>query len=176
MFVESEAKNRNNDSKHFSMEEVLLRFSHLGERIFDLMDNKNLVNCRKVSQTWNSFIEDLKFPWIRIIKKHDENYIKYQIMTSYHIKSQLKWKKMFQKTSVEDLREFAKRLLCPFPDISYTFRFHSGMSLFHSACKHGHLKILKVEMMTSVEFHVKAGKQFFSNSGFTSKTPQIGIG
>ena len=49
------------------MEEVLLRFSHLGENIFDLLDNKSLFKCRKICRTWSSFIADQKFPWIRVI-------------------------------------------------------------------------------------------------------------
>ena len=53
------------------MEEVLLRFVRLGEDIFDSLDNKNLVKCRKITRTWNSFIEDQKFAWVRIIEKCD---------------------------------------------------------------------------------------------------------
>ena len=32
-------------------------------------------NCKKVSKSWNSFIEspDQKFKWIRIIKMHEKN-------------------------------------------------------------------------------------------------------
>ena len=55
------------------MAEILLRFSHLGEEIFDSLDNKNLVICRKVCRTWKSFIVDHKFFWVRVINKHEEN-------------------------------------------------------------------------------------------------------
>ena len=45
-------------SRKSAMEEVLLRFSHLGEGIFHLLDEKNLQKCRKVGRTWKRFIED----------------------------------------------------------------------------------------------------------------------
>ena len=54
------------------MEEVLLRFAHLGEDIFYSLDDKSLANCRKICKTWKSFIENQKVLWIRIIKKQDE--------------------------------------------------------------------------------------------------------
>ena len=63
------------------MEEVLLRFAQLGEDIFDSLDNKNLVKCRKITRTWNSFIEDQKFAWVRIIEKCDrKTNKKYEIL------------------------------------------------------------------------------------------------
>ena len=47
------------------MEELISRFSHLGERILDSLDDKSLINCKMTGRTWNSFIENQKFPWIR---------------------------------------------------------------------------------------------------------------
>ena len=54
------------------MEEVLLRFEHLGEDIFDSLDNKSLTTCKKVSKMWNNFINDQKYFWIRFIMNNDE--------------------------------------------------------------------------------------------------------
>ena len=48
------------------MEEVLLRFPHIGERIFDLVEDKDLIKCKNVSKTWRELIPE-KY-WIRIIK------------------------------------------------------------------------------------------------------------
>ena len=48
------------------MEEVLLRFPHIGERIFDLVEDKDLIKCKNVSKTWRQLIPE-KY-WIRIIK------------------------------------------------------------------------------------------------------------
>ena len=63
------------------MEEVLSRFSHLGEEIFDSLDEDSLENCKKVYWTWKNFIEDpnQKFLWIQRIKAYEE-----KAMLEYH--------------------------------------------------------------------------------------------
>ena len=38
------------------MDEVLLRFPHLGEQIFQSLDLENLSNCTGVSKCWDDFI------------------------------------------------------------------------------------------------------------------------
>ena len=50
------------------MEEIFLRFSHLSEKIFKLLDNQNLVKCMKVSRMWCSHLKVQKFVQIRTIK------------------------------------------------------------------------------------------------------------
>ena len=49
------------------MENVLLRFPHLGEAIFQKVDNKSLASCQTVSASWYKFIQYQKHPkWIRV--------------------------------------------------------------------------------------------------------------
>ena len=43
-----------------SMEEILLRFPHLGEQIFQSLDFENLSNCAQVSKFWHDFINNEK--------------------------------------------------------------------------------------------------------------------
>ena len=49
------------------MKNVLLRFPHLGQQIFQILDNQDLNKCLKVSRYCKTFIEDQKFFWIRRI-------------------------------------------------------------------------------------------------------------
>ena len=120
------------------MEEVLLRFALLGENIFDLLDDKSLVNCKKVSKTWNSFVMGQKFPSIRIIKRHDEKFNK------NHTDCQQKWRKLFQKTKFEDVRQFAKRLQ----------REYHSKTLFQIACTDGQSKIVEAFMQKSANVNI----------------------
>ena len=54
-------------SQHSMMENVLLRFPHLGEAIFQKVDNKSLATCQIVSTSWYRFIQYQKQPkWIRV--------------------------------------------------------------------------------------------------------------
>ena len=43
-------------TKHFSMEEVLVRFFHLGQQIFGRIDDQSFVKCRQVCPYWKMCI------------------------------------------------------------------------------------------------------------------------
>ena len=49
------------------MEELLLRFEHIGKQIFASLDNGNLAKCRETGRSWQNFIDNEKLPWIRIV-------------------------------------------------------------------------------------------------------------
>ena len=38
------------------MEEIFLRFPHIGERIFEEIDNRTITKCREVTKSWNTFL------------------------------------------------------------------------------------------------------------------------
>ena len=44
-----------------------MRFPHLGQQIFQILDNQDLNKCLEVSRYFKTFIEDQKFFWIRRI-------------------------------------------------------------------------------------------------------------
>ena len=50
------------------MEEVLLRFHYVGQKIFEQLDNKTLGKCGKVGRAWKTFLDGQKFQLIRKIK------------------------------------------------------------------------------------------------------------
>ena len=52
-----------------TLENLMFRFSHLSETIFDHLDNQNLVNCKFVSKELNAYLSQKKFHQIRIIKE-----------------------------------------------------------------------------------------------------------
>ena len=54
------------------MEEVFVRFVHLGEQIFKQLDNKDLKKCNNVSKSWDEFTSAIKLPWFRMIKEYVE--------------------------------------------------------------------------------------------------------
>ena len=85
------------------MEEVLVRFSHIGEQIFSSLDEKSLQRCKKASRTWKNYIEDpnQKELCIRYIKKLEKN-----VFIRRYISVQQNW----SESKIEDLGQFAKRL------------------------------------------------------------------
>lgn len=48
------------------MEEVVLRFPHLAQNIFEKLDNQSVSNCCNISRNCKALINDQKFYWIRI--------------------------------------------------------------------------------------------------------------
>ena len=54
------------------MEEIILRFPHIGEQIFKLLDDKSLAESREVSRSWQQFINEEKFYYQTIAKMIEE--------------------------------------------------------------------------------------------------------
>ena len=50
------------------MEEVLQRFTHIGQHIFEQLDGQDLVKCKKVGRNWKEFISKEKLVPFRTIK------------------------------------------------------------------------------------------------------------
>ena len=50
------------------MEEVLLRFPHLKENIFNALDNHTFAICKEVSKVWYNNLDDRKRK-VKVIKK-----------------------------------------------------------------------------------------------------------
>ena len=116
------------------MEKLFLRFGHLGEEIFDSLDDKSLSNCKKVGKTWNSFITNKKFFWIRFIMRHNERF------SSNHTNCHSRWTKIFQKNRLEDIKEFAKECRL---EMAKKFSISEFVAPFVSACINGKLTIGK---------------------------------
>ena len=51
------------------MQEQFARFPHISEKIFDQLDDQNLVKCRRISKSWCKYLDDQKNLYIRIIKQ-----------------------------------------------------------------------------------------------------------
>ena len=79
------------------MEVIALRFSHLSEGIFNLLNNESIAKCRKVSRFWNQFLDNDKQLWIRIIKSYEQNQAGFEE----------EWKSVIEKVPLETAKELA---------------------------------------------------------------------
>ena len=86
------------------MEEILLRFPMLGKEIFKKMDNKTLVECRKIDETWMGFIDNEKFRWNRIIEK----YLDVQDCADMNFKNS--WLKAIRRCNTKEVSKLAHSL------------------------------------------------------------------
>ena len=55
------------------MEQTLIKFHgivpHIGEHIFEELDNQSLTKCREVCKSWKEIIDHRNIPWNRILMK-----------------------------------------------------------------------------------------------------------
>ena len=49
------------------MNELIVRFPHLMRQLFHKMDNKGLAKIREVARTWQKFIDEGSYSWLRIV-------------------------------------------------------------------------------------------------------------
>ena len=75
----------------------MLKCPHLGENIFNQLDNQNLTKCKKVSRSFYAFLENNKLLWTRIMKKYTVN----------HTEFEKDWKSVLEKTPVENIKQLA---------------------------------------------------------------------
>ena len=60
-----------------TMEEVILRFPHLSEDVFNALDHKTFATCKEVSKIWYNYLDEEKFVQerrVRITKKMIEKF------------------------------------------------------------------------------------------------------
>lgn len=138
------------------MEEVFLRFPHLGESIFQNLDNQNLSKCLEVGQSWKSFIDCANLMWIRIKRKYplqNEAHIKlwrpywhrYETSmngenyctTDLHLAALTGQTEIFEFLFEEDF--LSTKNSDPFQYINYDL----GMTPFHLAAAKGRLDICR---------------------------------
>jgi hypothetical protein len=114
------------------MEDVILRFPHLAEKILDSLESKSLTTCREVSRSWDNFVSRKKFFLIRFIEK---------VVVFFHVLGD-DWKKVFKKATTETIMDLRHEV-----GIFYLrpgLHYHKGLTPSHVAAGTGNLKLLKL--------------------------------
>ena len=52
------------------MEDMLWKFPHIGQQIFNELNDNDLTKSREISQSWRKFIDEEKISWNRILLKY----------------------------------------------------------------------------------------------------------
>ena len=112
------------------LDEMMLRFPHLVQDVFEELDNKNLANCRNLSRSCCNFIANEKFYWVRKI----QNCVR---MTKF----QQQWNKVLENIPTQDAKEI-------FVIIEIFFRYDLNRkklqwSPLHIAAEQGYLEFCK---------------------------------
>ena len=117
------------------MEVLSLRFPHIIENMFKKLDNKTLIKCRKLSNSWQDMIDNQKEVWIRRIQNNTNC-------------SQTSLKNILRKKKVESLNALAIE----------TYQFCTKNFPLHSVAKEGHLEAYllmfeNVQDKNPIDFH-----------------------
>ena len=49
------------------MQDLMVRFTHLPEQIFNKLDDESLFKCREVAKSWQEVIDEKNYPWLYIV-------------------------------------------------------------------------------------------------------------
>ena len=84
--------------------DILTRLPHIGEQIFESLDNLSLMRCKKISRSCYDFINEQKFLSIRIIKKFVKESNREYTECPKH------WQKLFRRSNTEQVIELANKI------------------------------------------------------------------
>lgn len=114
-----------------------IRFQHITQQISEYFNRKNLQNVRKVSKSWQEFIDDRIIPWNEIFKNKDCN-------------------KVFQLSCQNGLKNIAVILVKKSLNLKVNLnaKDKNGKTGLHLACINGHSKIIEMLIENSVEQNI----------------------
>ena len=116
----------------WKMENICIRFSHLSEKIFDSLDNENIVNCKETSQFWYDFLDGQKFVQIRIIMA---------TVGKFHSIGK-SWNKVLSSASTETIMVLRDAVNQFYKTDSELF-YYNGLTPMHMAAATGNLFLLR---------------------------------
>ena len=132
------------------MQDLMLKFPHLPEKILQKLDSESLFKCREVSRPWQNIIDGRNYPWlctvnIPTILKERNSYL--------HL------------ASTTGQIEAFKIALNQEGDVN--IKNEHDETSFHLACKYGHFKIVQLLIKnTDMEIDFNAKENFRGHTGF----------
>ena len=108
------------------MQDLMLKFPHLPEKILQKLDSESLFKCREVSRPWQNIIDGRNYPWLRTVNiptilKERNSYL--------HLASATGQIEAF-KTAINQ-------------EDDVNIKNEHDETSFHLACKNGHFKIVQ---------------------------------
>ena len=124
------------------MRDLILRFPHVAEQIFQQLNNEDLAKSREVEMLWQKFIDERNYPWLRIVNIPT---ILQDRVTYMHLAVQYGQTNMFEIILDKEENKNPKN--------------RHGETPFLVACREGHLNIalllLKKADELQIDFNTK---------------------
>ena len=168
------------------MEEVIARFPHLGEQIFQQLDYQNLVRCKMVSRSWLSCVEDQKFYYIRLIKAFtncsdellkkllQKQKLEAVIELAYDVFNvHTKVKEIFNRMPIHDAAENGLFDVCQLIIDEFSNPIDEiGQTPLHLAAANGHLSICQLIIDANTDEDEQLSHDFFTVESLKDKNGQ----
>ena len=129
------------------IEDIFIRFPHLSEDIFGLLDYKTLASCNEVNRNWFETLNNQRIYWILMIQKFTSE------------KFRKEWMLAIKKAPFEILKKLAE-LAQNYSDKRYS----SKLSLLHIAAKAGEIDLFQFIVK-------KIGYKHFNDENIRESTP-----
>ena len=81
------------------MEQTILRFPHLSDQIFGLLNNESLTKCTEVNNQWKVYLSQQKYLYVRLIQGH--------VGLSCYVLGK-SWKTAFKVWNIENIIELSR--------------------------------------------------------------------
>ena len=145
------------------MDEILLRFPHLGQQIFEKLDSNMLARCVEVKRQWKTFLNEEKLPIIsttalkQVLRKRDLKKLDREVQVVYD-----KYGKMWPGRSygLHTAAEYGHLAICQLI-IEKDGSEETALSALRFAAKNGYLDVCKLLIESGAEKHPR------NNSGET---------
>ena len=122
-----------------SMKEIISRFPHIAEQIFEELDSNFFIQCKVVSPSWKNFIEESKFSYIRLIKT----------VTSC---SKKEVEKTLPKANLEETKRLASDVTKVYNELLKVNVYRPSLTLFDCAAKCGYLSVCQLMINSQNDF------------------------
>ena len=124
------------------MEVILLRFSHLGEKIFDSLDNESISKSRQTSRLWRKYLQNKGFLHIRKIKAK---------VVQFHTLGDT-WSKVFKTAPTATLMNLEVAVNQCYKN-DPNLRYYEGLTPSHIAASTGKIQLYQEIAQKTQETH-----------------------
>ena len=177
-------------------QDLMHKFPHLPEKIFQKMDNEDLFKCREVAKSWQNIIDGRNYPWLRMV---DMPKILHRGNTYLHFAAETSQMKAF-KTALNKEEDINIRNECDKTPFHHACHFGSfkivqllmenkdleiianaknnfgidfnattsdGMTAFHTTCIEGHSNLVEIFMKNAEALNIDLNAKWHDNTGDT---------
>ena len=147
------------------MQDLFTKYPHLPEKVFQKLDDENLVKCREIATSWKDIIDERNYLWLRVVNiprilKRGNTYLHWAAaagqIEAFKIALNEEENKIIENehgitsfhAACNNGRFEIVALLLKNTDLEIDFnaKSESGKTAFHLACIEGHSDVVKIIM------------------------------